>query len=601
MANLGHTRSQTHHFRNYAQEKIPYAIERYTNEVNRLYGVMDARLKDRPYLAGDYSIADMASYPWVRPYKNQGQNLAEFPHLERWYQRMHDRPAVAKAVKVGEELRASYDLATDREAQKVLFGQRARRSGNLQRGRAKPSDHLALAHLGNLVGRAAQPLAIDGLAVDSMHRCAREGHVGFRHPQWPTCHDDRPAHGMVDRLHHAARAQIGIIDELERREHCPARHTGPGDDLRHLFLGALGGPRRDRGIDGRLVLGARGPVHHVGVLEEVLSADRMHQPAPVVFVAPRAENVAQVVEPAGGTLIKAPWRRPHHAVATARQLVMARGLAAHGRAAVVQHRIAHGDLDMLAPARAHALVESGEDAHGAQHAGAGISNRRSWPDGRSVRMAVDAHGAAHGLGDHVERQIAGVRALRRETLDLREDQARVDLAEPRIVEAEPREGAGGHVLDHHVGLRDHPPQQRLALLRLEVARDAALVEVVVNEIMGVGIWTIAEPPSPRLTAVGLLHLDDVGAEPCQRLRARGACLELGEIEHLHALQRRRCAGVGLTSGCLLLHRVSLPGYLPCLKTGAAAARATIAMLASPRRLDDIASRSGAEPFVSAAH
>jgi GST-like protein len=127
MANLGPNCGQAHHFRNYAQEKIPYAIDRYTNEVNRLYGVMDARLKDRPYLAGDYSIADMASYPWVRPYKNQGQDLADFPHLEKWYQRMHDRPAVARAVKVGEELRASYNLATDRQAQQVLFGQRARR------------------------------------------------------------------------------------------------------------------------------------------------------------------------------------------------------------------------------------------------------------------------------------------------------------------------------------------------------------------------------------------------------------------------------------------------------------------------------------------
>src|SRR5215831_3321853 len=71
MANLGPNCGQAHHFRNYAQKKNPYAIDRYTNEVNRLYGVMDARLKDRPYLAGDYSIADMASYPWVRPYKNQ--------------------------------------------------------------------------------------------------------------------------------------------------------------------------------------------------------------------------------------------------------------------------------------------------------------------------------------------------------------------------------------------------------------------------------------------------------------------------------------------------------------------------------------------------
>ena len=127
MANLGPNCGQAHHFRNYAQEKIAYAIDRYTNEVNRLYGVMNARLKDREFLAGTYSVADMASYPWVRPYKNQGQDLADFPNLEKWYQRMHDRPAVAKAVKVGEELRANYNLATDKEAQKVLFGQRARR------------------------------------------------------------------------------------------------------------------------------------------------------------------------------------------------------------------------------------------------------------------------------------------------------------------------------------------------------------------------------------------------------------------------------------------------------------------------------------------
>jgi GSH-dependent disulfide-bond oxidoreductase len=127
MTNLGPNCGQAHHFRNYSQEKIAYAIDRYTNEVNRLYGVMNTRLEDRPYLAGDYSIADMASYPWVRPYKNQGQDLAEFPSLEKWFQRMHDRPAVAKAVKIGEELRANYNLATDKDAQKVLFGQRARR------------------------------------------------------------------------------------------------------------------------------------------------------------------------------------------------------------------------------------------------------------------------------------------------------------------------------------------------------------------------------------------------------------------------------------------------------------------------------------------
>ena len=106
MANLGPNAGNAHHFRNYAPEKVQYGIDRFTNEVNRLYGVLDIRLADRPYLAGEYSIADMATYPWVRPYKNQGQDIAEFPNLEKWFQRMHDRPAVAKAVKVGEELRS---------------------------------------------------------------------------------------------------------------------------------------------------------------------------------------------------------------------------------------------------------------------------------------------------------------------------------------------------------------------------------------------------------------------------------------------------------------------------------------------------------------
>ena len=123
---LGPMAGQAHHFRNYAGEKIPYAVERYTNEVNRLYGVMDRRLGDREFLAGQFSIADMACYPWVRPYKNQGQDLAEFPHLEAWFQRVRARPAVAKAIKVGEERRGDYDLATDKEAQRILFGQRAR-------------------------------------------------------------------------------------------------------------------------------------------------------------------------------------------------------------------------------------------------------------------------------------------------------------------------------------------------------------------------------------------------------------------------------------------------------------------------------------------
>jgi GST-like protein len=121
---LGPMAGQAHHFRNYAPEKLPYAVDRYTNEVNRLYGVMNGRLADRAFLAGDYSIADMASIGWVKPYRNQGQDLDEFPNLKRWFETLLDRPAVAKGLAVGEERRSN--LADDKDAQKILFGQRAR-------------------------------------------------------------------------------------------------------------------------------------------------------------------------------------------------------------------------------------------------------------------------------------------------------------------------------------------------------------------------------------------------------------------------------------------------------------------------------------------
>jgi GST-like protein len=97
--------------------------------VNRLYGVMNIRLADRPYLAGEYSIADVASFPWVLPYKNQGQDIAEFPNLEKWLGRIRERPAVVKALAAGDELRkTAANLANDKEAQKILFGQRARKA-----------------------------------------------------------------------------------------------------------------------------------------------------------------------------------------------------------------------------------------------------------------------------------------------------------------------------------------------------------------------------------------------------------------------------------------------------------------------------------------
>lgn len=104
---LGPMAGQNHHFVQYAPEKVPYAITRYVNETNRLYGVMDRRLAQVPFLGGaDYSIADMASYPWIVPWKGQQQNLEEFPHLKRWLEDIGERPATIRAYEKGKALLA---------------------------------------------------------------------------------------------------------------------------------------------------------------------------------------------------------------------------------------------------------------------------------------------------------------------------------------------------------------------------------------------------------------------------------------------------------------------------------------------------------------
>lgn len=124
MAGFGPMLGQNHHFRTYAPERIPYAIRRYEDEADRLYGVLDGRLAGRDYVAGAYSIADMAIVGWARGYERQGVDLAQFPNVRRWLDTMLARPAVARGLKVGIERRTN--LAEDKDAQKVLFNQRAR-------------------------------------------------------------------------------------------------------------------------------------------------------------------------------------------------------------------------------------------------------------------------------------------------------------------------------------------------------------------------------------------------------------------------------------------------------------------------------------------
>ena len=124
MGGLGPMLGQNHHFNMYAPEKIPYAIDRYVNETNRLYGVLDRRLEGRDFLTGSYSIADMASYPWIVPYERQGQKLEDFPNVKRWFEAIAARSATVEAYRKGAEI--SEQKPMTEEQRKVLFGQTAK-------------------------------------------------------------------------------------------------------------------------------------------------------------------------------------------------------------------------------------------------------------------------------------------------------------------------------------------------------------------------------------------------------------------------------------------------------------------------------------------
>ncbi len=132
MGSIGPMLGQAHHFRIYAPERIAYAIDRYTNEARRLYGVMNERLARSPYLGGrEYSIADIAVFPWLRSWKNQGIDWNDFPHLRRWFDEIGARPAVQRGCEV---LGAARKPLNDDKARELLFG-----SGQYQkRGGARP-------------------------------------------------------------------------------------------------------------------------------------------------------------------------------------------------------------------------------------------------------------------------------------------------------------------------------------------------------------------------------------------------------------------------------------------------------------------------------
>lgn len=126
MGGLGPMAGQAHHFMIYAPEKVPYAIKRYGNEVQRLYAVLNKRLAGREYVAGSYSIADMAIYPWVVSHERQGVDLADFPEIKRWFDAISARPAVKRAYALKDKINPDTSRGFSQEEKDILFGQDAK-------------------------------------------------------------------------------------------------------------------------------------------------------------------------------------------------------------------------------------------------------------------------------------------------------------------------------------------------------------------------------------------------------------------------------------------------------------------------------------------
>ena len=208
----------------------------------------------------------------------------------------------------------------------------------------------------------------------------------------------------------------------------------------------------------------------------------------------------------------------------------------HGDAAEVDDGVLHRELHALALAGGLALPERGHHAEGRVHARAGVADGRAGLQRRRAGEAGERHGAAGGLRDHVEALVLAVRAVAAEALDREVDDPRVDLRQRVVAEAELLHGARRLVLGDDVRVLDHVEEHGLALRILEVQRDAPLVGVERQEVARVHAGLLGAAVAARLALAGLLHLDDVGAQPGQQLGARGSRLELGQVEHADAVQ-----------------------------------------------------------------
>ncbi len=272
---------------------------------------------------------------------------------------------------------------------------------------------------------------------------------------------------------------------------------------------------------------------------QVLATDDLEQPLPLNVVGAARVDVDVIVGAAGlaGENVRRCVGAEHDLVAHARARLLVQELRGVGDAAVIDHRVLHRDLDLLAAPRRRALVERRQHADAGMKSGAGIAERHAGLDRLAVALAGDTHDAAGRLRDHVEGEMLLVGAPLSEALDRRVDDARVDLRDFFIGEAELLDHARREVLCKDVRLGDQLAQHGLAALVLEIERYRALVGVEQHEIVAVDALLVGRGAAALLAADRVLDLDDVGAEPGECFSDRRSGLELREIDDLDAGER----------------------------------------------------------------
>src|SRR5712671_3829715 len=258
-------------------------------------------------------------------------------------------------------------------------------------------------------------------------------------------------------------------------------------------------------------------------------------------VGAAGQEIDVIVRALGLARIDARWRVGAGGRAARRRLAGPR-LAHEHAPAVVHDRILHRDLQLPALAGPVALIERADDAERQEHAGAGVADGRPGLDRRSVALAGDAHRAAASLGDRIEAKALFIGTAGAEAFDLSVDDPWVERTDDVIAEAQPFNRAGREIFGEDVGLQNHLLDQGQAAFGFEVDSDRPLVGVVHHEIIGVRHASAA-----GLAALGVFHLDDVGAHPGERLGAGRPRLELGQVENLDAGEaiRRYSASIHL--------------------------------------------------------